>query len=185
MPLEVSRDVRNVSKWGGQLGLSLGSPQGIHTSLHLLQWKTSLHSSHCREIWPCFESQHHRIHSTWGRKLRVLLTLLLLRKEFSWCSCGEVAYHFNRIMGIPFLLEMIWHPWSFPRVPVLKLVFLEIWNGCLRESLELPKVRKATCLVWRGMEDGLDPIEGTRATSRVDLGYSEQFHVPLVESLSF
>ena len=83
VPLKVSRHVRNVSRWGGHLGVSLGSPQQIHTSLHLLQWKTSLHSSHCREIWPSFESGHLGIHSTWGSKLRVLLTLLLLREEFS------------------------------------------------------------------------------------------------------
>ena len=124
VPLEVSRDVRNVSRWGVHLGLSLGDPKGIHTSRHLLQWKTSLHSSHCREIWPSFESGHLGIYSTWGSKLRVLLTLLLLRKDFSWGSCGKVAYLFNRILGIPSLLYMIWHSWSFPRVPVLKLVFL-------------------------------------------------------------
>ena len=38
--------------------------------------------------------------------------------------CGKVAYLFNRILGISSLLEMIWGAWSFPRVPVLKLVFL-------------------------------------------------------------
>ena len=65
MPLEVSRDVRNVSRWGGQLGLSLGSPQEIQTSLHLVRWKMSLHVSHCREIWPSFESEHLGVHSTW------------------------------------------------------------------------------------------------------------------------
>ena len=48
---------------------------------------------------------------------------------------------------------MIWHPWSFPRVPVLKLVFLLIWNGSLMESLELPKVRQDTCLVLWGTGD--------------------------------
>ena len=31
---------------------------------------------------------------------------------------------FNRILGISSLLETIWCAWSFPRVPVLKLVFL-------------------------------------------------------------
>ena len=31
----------------------------------------------------------------------------------------------------------------------------------------------------------VDPIEGTWASTRVDLGYNEQFHVPLVKSLSF
>ena len=36
----------------------------------------------------------------------------------------KVAYFFNRILGISSLLETIWGAWSFPRVPVLKLVFL-------------------------------------------------------------
>ena len=37
------------------------------------------------------------------------------------------------------------------------------------------------------MEQGiaLDPIEGSRAASRVDLGYTEKFHIPLVTSVSF
>ena len=37
-----------LSWWGGELGLSLGTPQGIQTSIHLVRWKTSLHSSHSR-----------------------------------------------------------------------------------------------------------------------------------------
>ena len=41
-------------------------------------------------------------------------------------SCGKVGYLFNRILGITSLLEMIWGAWSYPGVPVLKLVFLEI-----------------------------------------------------------
>ena len=49
VPLEVSMDVRTLSWWGGHLGLSLDSPQGIYTSLFLVRWKTSLHSSHCRK----------------------------------------------------------------------------------------------------------------------------------------
>ena len=39
-------------------------------------------------------------------------------------ACGKVAYLFNRILGISSLLETICAAWSFPRVPVLKLVFL-------------------------------------------------------------
>ena len=35
-----------------------------------------------------------------------------------------LAYLFNRILGISSLLEMIWGAWGFPRVAVLKLVFL-------------------------------------------------------------
>ena len=36
----------------------------------------------------------------------------------------KVTYLFNRILGISSLLKKIWGAWSFPRVPVLKLVFL-------------------------------------------------------------
>ena len=32
-----------LSRRGGEVGFSLGSPQGIQTSLHLDRWKTSLH----------------------------------------------------------------------------------------------------------------------------------------------
>ena len=41
-----------LSRWGGELGFSPGSPQRIQTSLHLERWKTILHSSHFREIRP-------------------------------------------------------------------------------------------------------------------------------------
>ena len=122
--LKVSTDVRTLSRWGRQLGLSLDSPQRIHTSLYLVRWKTRLHSSHCREMRPSLESGHLSIHSTWGSKFRDSLTYLLVRKGYSWCACLKLAYFFNRILGIRSLLEMIWCPWSFPRVPVLKLVFL-------------------------------------------------------------
>ena len=124
MPLKLSIDLTTLSKWGGHLGLSLDSPQVIHTSLYLVRWKKSLHSSHCREIRPSFESGHLSIHSTWGSKLRDPLTYLLLREGYSWGACGKLAYFFNRILGTHSLLEMIWPPWIFPRVPVLKLVFL-------------------------------------------------------------
>ena len=113
----------------------------------------SLHSIHCSEIQHSLESGHHCIHSTWGSKLRDPLTYLLLREGYSWGACGKLAYFFNRILGTRSLLEMIWRPWSFPRVPVLKLVFLYIWDGYIRESLYLPIVRQANCLVGWGMGD--------------------------------
>ena len=49
-------DVIPLSRWGGDLQLSLGSPQGIQTSLHLVTWNSSVNFSHCREIQPSFES---------------------------------------------------------------------------------------------------------------------------------
>ena len=97
-----------LSRRGAELGFSLGSPQRIQTSLHLERWKMSLHSSHFRKIRPYFWSGNLGIHSTWGRKIRVPLTYLLLREGSTWGACGKLAYLFNRILGISFLLEMIW-----------------------------------------------------------------------------
>ena len=112
-----------LSRWGGDLGLSLGSPQGIQTSLHLVRWKMSLHSSHCRKIRPSFKSGHLGIYSTWGSKFTVPLPSLFLREGSSSIACGKLAYLFNRILGISSLLEMIWDAWSIPQVTVLKLMF--------------------------------------------------------------
>ena len=39
-------------------------PHGTQTCLHLVRSKTSLHSSPCKEIRPCLESEHLGIHST-------------------------------------------------------------------------------------------------------------------------
>ena len=53
-----------LSRRGGVLWLSLESPQGIRSSLHLVRWNMSLHLSHCREIRPSFESRRLGVHST-------------------------------------------------------------------------------------------------------------------------
>ena len=44
--------------------VSLGSPQGIQTSIHLVRCNTSLNLSHCREVRPSFESGSLGVHST-------------------------------------------------------------------------------------------------------------------------
>ena len=51
-----------LSRRGWELSLSLGSPEGIQTSLHLVRWKMSLHLRHCRESRPSFESGHLCVH---------------------------------------------------------------------------------------------------------------------------
>ena len=113
-----------LARWCGELGFPLGSPHSIQTSLHLVRWKTILHSSHFMKIRPYFKSENLGIHSTWGRKFRVPFIYQLLREGSSLGACLKLAYLLNRILGISSLLEMIWGAWSFPRVPVLKLVFL-------------------------------------------------------------
>ena len=85
-----------LSRRGWELSLSLGSPQGIQTCLHLVIWKMSLHLRHCRESRPSFESGHRGVHYTWGRKHRVSLTYLFLREGSSWDACGKLAYLFSR-----------------------------------------------------------------------------------------
>ena len=63
----------------------------------------------------------------------VPFTYLLLREGSSRGACLKLAYLFNRILRISSLLETIWGAWSFPRIPVLKLVFLETEDVCLRD----------------------------------------------------
>ena len=45
---------------------------------------------------------------------------------------------------------MIWGACNIPQEAVLKLMILYTWDGCLRESLEVPKGSQATCSVWCG-----------------------------------
>ena len=49
-PLEVSSDVRPSVQIRWDIGISLGTAQNIQTSLYIVRRKTSLHSSHCKEI---------------------------------------------------------------------------------------------------------------------------------------
>ena len=79
-----------------KLWLSLGSPQGIKTSLHLLRWKMSLHLRHCQKSRPSSESGHLGVHYTWGRKHRLALIYLFLREASSSGACGKLAYLFSR-----------------------------------------------------------------------------------------
>ena len=96
-----------LSRWGGNLCLSLGSEQGIQICLHFLTWKTSLNLSHCREIVASFESGPLGVHSTWDRKHRVPLTSLLLRENSSWGACGKLAHLFSQRQGIS--SHLCWH----------------------------------------------------------------------------
>ena len=49
-PLEVSSDVRPPVQMRLDIVFSLGTAQSIQTSLYIVSRKTSLHSSHCKEI---------------------------------------------------------------------------------------------------------------------------------------
>ena len=84
-----------------------------------------------------------------------------------------MAYLFNRILGISSLLEMIWGAWSFPRVPVLKLVFLQTLYGCLRESLVLPKEAKPFVLYDGERGIALKPMQGNWSSFQVE-GFLEK-----------
>ena len=63
-PLEVSSDVSPPvqMRWG--IGISLGPAQNIQTSLFIVRRKTSLHSSHGKEILLSFDSGNLGIHCT-------------------------------------------------------------------------------------------------------------------------
>ena len=142
-----------LSRWGGELCLSLGSPQGIQTSLHLVRWNTSLNLRYCWEIRPSFESGSLVVHSTWERKHRVPLTYLLLRENSTLGAGGKLAQTFNQRQGISSHLGTIWGAWSFPRVAVLILIFISTWDGCLREPLSIPQGSQDTFTVRCGTRD--------------------------------
>ena len=136
-----------------ELWLSLGSAQGIQTSLRLVRWNTCLNLRHCMEIWPSFESGSLEVHSTWDKKHRVPLTYLLLIENSTWGAGGKMAQFFNQRQGISSQLGTICCAWSFPRVAVLILIFISTWDGNLRESLSIPQGSKATCTVCCGTPD--------------------------------
>ena len=50
--------------------------------------------------------------------------------------------------------EMIWGARNIPQAALLKLMILYTWDGCFRESLEVPKGSQATCCVWCGSRGG-------------------------------
>ena len=111
--------------------------------------KTNLHSSHCREIWPSFESGHLDVHLTRGSKLRVPLTYLLLREASSLGACGKLAYLFSRSQGIFSHLEMIWGAERFPRVSVLKLGSSRLERGGSGNLWSfLKEVSHLSCKMW-------------------------------------
>ena len=49
---------------------------------------------------------------------------------------------------------MIWGARNIPQAALLKLMILNTWEDCLRESLEVPKGSKATCALWCGSQGG-------------------------------
>ena len=63
-PLEVSSDVRLPFQMRWDIVFSLGTAQNIQTSLYIVRRKTSLHSSHCKEIRLSFDSGNLGIHCT-------------------------------------------------------------------------------------------------------------------------
>ena len=63
-PLEVSSDVRPPVQMRWDIGFSLGTAQNIQTSLYIVRRKTSVHSSHCKEIRLSFDSGNLGIHCT-------------------------------------------------------------------------------------------------------------------------
>ena len=63
-PLEVSSDGRPPVQMRWDIGFSLGTAQNIQTFLYIVRRKTSLHSSHCKEIRLSFDSGHLGIYCT-------------------------------------------------------------------------------------------------------------------------
>ena len=50
--------------------------------------------------------------------------------------------------------DTIWVAWKFPQGALMKLMILYTWDGCLRESFEVPEGSQPTCSVWCGSRVG-------------------------------
>ena len=174
-----------LSRRGGGPWLSLSSPQGIWSSLHLVRLNMSLHLSHYRETRPSFELGHLGVHSTWGRKHRVQITYLFLREGTSWGACGKLAYLFRRrqwIIHIP--------RWYGVHGTFLKLLYWNWWSSILETvvSGNLSRFLKGVKpLVMYDVDRGvvMEPMQGKLASSQFDFGYTEQFCIPGVTSVFF
>ena len=71
-----------------------------------------------------------------------------------------MAYLFIRRQGISSHLQTICGARVFHPVALLKLMFLQTWDGSLRESLDCCKGCQDTCCIWCGMRDGYGFNEG-------------------------
>ena len=107
-----------------------------------------------REIWTSFSSGHLGVLFALRIKHRVPNTYIFLRENSSWGACGKMAYVFSGRQGISSHLQIIRCARVFHPVALLKLMFLQTWDGCVRESLDFCKGCQATCCIWRVMWDG-------------------------------
>ena len=64
LPLEVSSDVRAPVQMRWDIVFSLRTAKNIQSSLYIVRRKTSLHSSHCKEIRLSFDPGNLGIHCT-------------------------------------------------------------------------------------------------------------------------
>ena len=173
------------SRRGGELWLSLGFPQGIQTSLHLVTWKMILHFNPCREIQPSFETGHLGVHSTWSRKHRIPLTYVLLREGSSWGACGKLAYLFSRREGIILIPR-----WYGVHGTLLKPLYWNWWSSILETgvSANLSSFLKGIKpLVLYDVDCGMfmKPMQGKLASSQFDLGTLNYFSFLMWHQYSF
>ena len=157
-----------LSRWGGDLGLSLWSLQLIQTSFHLVIWKMRLPLRLCREIWPAFESRHLGVHFTWSWKHRLPLTYILLRENSAEVLLGNwlttlvedrESALISRRYGVhgSFILVIYWN-WCSSRLEMG--VSWPLW-------IFVKDVKSLVYDVERGM--AMEPVQGKCASSWVDL----------------
>ena len=96
-----------------------------------------------------------------------------------------MAYFFSRRQGISSHLQTIWGSRVFHPVALLKLMFLWIWDGCLRESLHCCKGCQATCCIWCGTGDFYGFNEREMCFNLSCLAVQNLFCIPEVTSVFF
>ena len=178
------RDMIPLSSWGGDLRLSLGSPQGIQTSLHLVTWNTSLNLSHCREIRPSFESSLSRYISLetestdslsptncWGKTPLEVLVENWLTSSVKDKESGLILRWY--VVHGTFFTLLCWNECSYRH------------EAGVSENL-CSFLKEVKPLVPYSVEHGkaMEPMKGKCTSLWIDLGYIELFCIPEVHQCS-
>ena len=123
------------------------------------------------------------VHFAWSIKQRVPLTYIFLRENSSWGACGEwltssfedrESALISRRYGVPgfFILLLYWNWCSYRHGMGV--------SGNLWIVVKDVKTLVVYDVEW---EMSMDSMEGKCASSWVDLGYTNQFCVPVVTSV--
>ena len=99
--------------------------------------------------------------------------------------CGNMAYLFNRILGISFFSRQYGVHGAFLKLLCCNWCSYRLETGVSGNLCSCPKEAKAIFLYDGERGIALKPMQGNWSSFQVDLVYTELLHIPVVTSVSF